>query len=361
MQRRLSVAVLLCLLCASMVYAGRSRDCRLSCASTVDRCAIAGTKRRACKKRTLRDCKRRGLGVCVPQCGDGLVAGDEQCDDGNAVDSDSCKSDCTTNVCGDGVVLNGVEQCDDGNNVTTDSCKSDCRFNVCGDGVVNAGVEQCDDGNSSDSDACRVGCILNVCGDGALNPASEQCDDGNKANGDGCEANCTKTTTGLYGLLGTWDFSYTIISTFTDRFVFQSVIVGNQGYRIIDGEDEFGGQIVAARTADLAPGQPSSYEFAMLDPGFIICQFFVFNRTAAGAVSGLYFQTDVLFDGSCGDISSNGYVMHGTRVSTSTGVVATAAVTLDAAGLKSAEAAFSQSVDGDEPNALLNVLRESLR
>ncbi len=36
----------------------------------------------------------------------------EECDDGNAIDTDACKNDCTNNVCGDGVVLAGIETCD---------------------------------------------------------------------------------------------------------------------------------------------------------------------------------------------------------------------------------------------------------
>ncbi|HOW52763.1 MAG TPA: M28 family peptidase [bacterium] len=36
----------------------------------------------------------------------------EQCDDGNAVNGDACKNDCTFNTCGDGVVYTGIETCD---------------------------------------------------------------------------------------------------------------------------------------------------------------------------------------------------------------------------------------------------------
>lgn len=35
-----------------------------------------------------------GLAGCTSQCGDGLVLGDEECDDGNSVSGDGCSSDC---------------------------------------------------------------------------------------------------------------------------------------------------------------------------------------------------------------------------------------------------------------------------
>lgn len=53
-------------------------------------------------------------------------------------------------VCGDGVV-DGFEQCDDGNMVETDDCAS-CLHAFCGDGIVHAGVEECDE----DGDNCEV-------------------------------------------------------------------------------------------------------------------------------------------------------------------------------------------------------------
>ncbi len=38
--------------------------------------------------------------------------GTEECDDGNAVNTDACKNNCTNNICGDGVVLTDIETCD---------------------------------------------------------------------------------------------------------------------------------------------------------------------------------------------------------------------------------------------------------
>ena len=77
-------------------------------------------------------------GVCV-LCGDGVVQGSEQCDDGNAMDNDGCSATCLTEtkggglidvvdlpVCGDSLVQ-GTEQCDDGNQVSGDGCSSSCQ------------------------------------------------------------------------------------------------------------------------------------------------------------------------------------------------------------------------------------------
>jgi cysteine-rich repeat protein len=93
------------------------------------------------------------------RCGDGVVNGTEQCDDGNLMSGDGCSSTCVREArCGDGVV-NGTEQCDDGNLMSGDGCSSTCvREARCGDGVVN-GTEQCDDGNLMSGDGCSSTCV----------------------------------------------------------------------------------------------------------------------------------------------------------------------------------------------------------
>ena len=95
----------------------------------------------------------------VPVCGDGVVnVTGEQCDDGNAVDTDGCLSTCVLARCGDGLVQAGVEACDDGNAVDTDGCLSTCALASCGDGFVRAGVEACDDANAVGGDGCDASC-----------------------------------------------------------------------------------------------------------------------------------------------------------------------------------------------------------
>jgi len=155
-------------------------------------------------------------------CGDGLVEGDEACDDGNVTDGDGCSAACvietrTETDCGD-----GMDNDDDG---LVDCADSDCAGGpvctpVCGDGVV-AGSEACDDGNNTDGDGCSATCEEEVgteilcedrvdndgdgfvdcldpdcaddpfclCGNGVVD-SGEGCDDGNNTDGDGCSSSC---------------------------------------------------------------------------------------------------------------------------------------------------------------------------
>src|SRR5262249_30295002 len=65
--------------------------------------------------------------VCTAICGDGLVRGTEECDDGNTVSGDGCSATCKKEFCGDGIVNNsGTEECDDGNADETDGCTTKC-------------------------------------------------------------------------------------------------------------------------------------------------------------------------------------------------------------------------------------------
>jgi fibro-slime domain-containing protein len=172
-------------------------------------------------------------------CGDGILTGTEQCDDGNTNSGDGCSSTCQVEpgfncptpgaackkieVCGDGVVnidLTPPEQCDDGNTVSGDGCTSLCQLEPnfvcptpggqpcvstvrCGDGKI-AGSETCDDGNAVSGDGCSSSChvetgwqcptpafrCISICGDGLL-VGTEQCDDGNTVANDGCSPTCS--------------------------------------------------------------------------------------------------------------------------------------------------------------------------
>ena len=165
-----------------------------------------------------------GLSVC----GDGELARDEACDDGNERGDDGCADDCRgiepgyaciepgaacrpIARCGDGVVAVS-EACDDGNRDSGDGCSercrlepgfdctgdpSTCRPTECGDGQVE-GAESCDDGNGMPFDGCGVDCrtepecqqgaCRSTCGDGLV--LDEACDDGNLKSGDGCSSEC---------------------------------------------------------------------------------------------------------------------------------------------------------------------------
>ncbi len=154
-------------------------------------------------------------------CGDGVVEGDEVCDDGNDDDTDDCLSSCEAASCGDGIVWTDNEECDDGNDDDTDECPASCMAPVCGDGYVwadneecdgggevdvcdddctavecgdmnvnEAAGETCDDGNDDNTDDCVDSCVAATCGDGYVWADNEQCDDGNLEPGDGCDENC---------------------------------------------------------------------------------------------------------------------------------------------------------------------------
>lgn len=87
----------------------------------------------------------------LPYCGDGEVhAPQESCDDANTDDRDACPGTCRSAICGDGVVWEGVEACDP---KTDTNCTEECARPTCGDGLLQ-GDEACDDGNKDPGDDC---------------------------------------------------------------------------------------------------------------------------------------------------------------------------------------------------------------
>jgi fibro-slime domain-containing protein len=147
---------------------------------------------------------------CVTSCGDGIVAGDEFCDDGDNnsnTTSGGCKTDCTArNFCGDGIKQSPGEACDDGKNVTVyknaitpvGACAPGCKNpSFCGDGSLQAGAgEKCDNGANNDDasygeTSCKKNCQLGgYCGDGTKN-GNEVCDLGSQNGITYGEASCT--------------------------------------------------------------------------------------------------------------------------------------------------------------------------
>jgi cysteine-rich repeat protein len=84
-------------------------------------------------------------------CGDGDVAATEECDDGNADNTDGCTNNCTLATCGDEFVQPSAgEDCDAGAaNSDNGMCTATCKAAKCGDGFVwntEGGAEVCDDG-----------------------------------------------------------------------------------------------------------------------------------------------------------------------------------------------------------------------
>ena len=76
-----------------------------------------------------------------PGCGDGVIDGDEQCDDGQAnAEKGNCYLDCTLNLCGDGT-RGPKEQCDLGAlNGPDNGCSTECDVlpSACGNQAVTA-------------------------------------------------------------------------------------------------------------------------------------------------------------------------------------------------------------------------------
>lgn len=104
-------------------------------------------------------------------CGDSLVSGAEECDDGNARAGDGCSTRCTTESgyvcvtggspceprCNDGLLVD-EEVCDPSASGMAGYCSFDCTMITgrCGDGIVQAAQEQCDDTNGERGDGCDV-------------------------------------------------------------------------------------------------------------------------------------------------------------------------------------------------------------
>lgn len=147
----------------------------------------------------------------ISTCGNGVIEGLEQCDDGNTTSGDGCDATCADEYCGDGVVQPN-EECDDGNKISGDGCDVLCNLEVCGNGIVDAG-EECDDGNLTNGDGCDALCQFeNTCGNSIIE-TGEECDDGNTIPGDGCDGNCLNEISCLVVKTGDVNVSGTITSS----------------------------------------------------------------------------------------------------------------------------------------------------
>lgn len=121
------------------------------------------------------------------ECGDRLITGTEECDDGNDSDDDECLSTCLL-ACGDGVV-NPIETCDVGIPSGEGACPTQCddadacTTNVLdGDGCRSACVFTQITARIDDDGCCPVGAdslsdsdCTGICGNGVIE-AGETCD-----------------------------------------------------------------------------------------------------------------------------------------------------------------------------------------
>ena len=95
----------------------------------------------------------------APMCGNSIIEGDEQCDDGLKANQpgNRCTNECKAAACGDGVVqVSNDEVCDDGPLNTAQpgygQCSTACqRGGYCGDGIVQpGGGEECEPSDDPD-------------------------------------------------------------------------------------------------------------------------------------------------------------------------------------------------------------------
>jgi large repetitive protein len=181
-------------------------------------------------------------------CGDNVIEGGEECDDGNTEDGDGCSSVCmdeNAENCGNSALDPG-EECDDGNTVSGDGCSATCVSEVtpaCGNNILELG-EECDDGNTAAGDGCSATCTNEGdCGNSVVE-AGEECDDGNTVAGDGCENDCTSTREITCQTLtplasGTCE----VVAGDTNRLIVGTILAPNTIYR--------GGEVLVDASGDI--------------------------------------------------------------------------------------------------------------
>lgn len=122
---------------------------------------------------------------------------------GTGTDSDTTASSSTgdAGVCGDGM-MSGTEECDDGEaNGMGGPCRDDCVLTVCGDGYV-GGEEACEpEGDDDCTPRCTLRCGNGVIDDGEVCdgvavPVGEDCTDHGFVSGTlGCATDCSAIST----------------------------------------------------------------------------------------------------------------------------------------------------------------------
>lgn len=163
------------------------------------------------------NCVRLPTQLTLSLCGDGIIEGTEQCDDGGTVPGDGCSATCTIETNGAPTITsvppspayvnnlytyNATETDPDGPtaiwSLLNDTCGGAINsstgvytFTPASTGTCDVGIQVCDGGvpNKCTSQATTITKIAAVCGNGTLEPG-EQCDDSNTNNGDGCSATC---------------------------------------------------------------------------------------------------------------------------------------------------------------------------
>lgn len=155
-------------------------------------------------------------------CGNGIIEGQEACDDANHQSGDGCSADCSevevVGTCNNGRPDPG-EVCDrdslpcekdgyPGVSYCATNCTgfNDCNigWQFCGNGLVE-GAEVCDDGNNIPGDGCNADCsareVIGTCNNGILDPG-EVCDTTAEPCGDGCYEGLRHCRTDCLGFTG---------------------------------------------------------------------------------------------------------------------------------------------------------------
>ena len=150
----------------------------------------------------------------------------------------------------------------------------------------------------------------------------------------------------LSALIGTWNFTFTIISTFTETYRLQQRVTTSTGIPGIVGLDQVGNGVAAFRVQDASPGAQTPFEFTLVDTS--TCLIHLFDRSGE-TVSG---ETFVLLPDSAGACDPNNahgpFAMSGLRISTSAATIGTEGFSVD---LHAVEAARAHAL-GTEVEAL---------
>jgi len=127
-----------------------------------------------------------------PMCNNGILEGDEECDDSDVGMNKPCLPGCILNICGDGQLNPGMESCDEGelNGEYGVMCSAECEVEgaeFCGDGVLQPEQEDCEPGEVHDEfdvecEACfwspyRIVFVTSLKFDGAMHNENLSNDD----------------------------------------------------------------------------------------------------------------------------------------------------------------------------------------
>lgn len=121
----------------------------------------------------------------------------------------------------------------------------------------------------------------------------------------------------LSSLLGTWEYIYTITSTYHDHFHLTTLGTFTSGTPYLRGIDTDDGKpVVLGRFADIS-STVVPYVFFMIDPDLLTCDLFAFDLTGPNSVQGIQITTLASTTEVCNfDFAGNAHVMVGTRTST---------------------------------------------